>query len=94
MTDDYLDLQLTASCHVEMKLLPVADSVSYICMVRTYSSPEKESVVTLYTQDCAAPSVFCITQTVLMSSSFFFRKRKMVRMTKTAIRPPQTPSTA
>lgn len=51
MTDDYLDLQLTASCRVEMKLLPVADSVSYICMVRTYSSPEKESVVTLYTQD-------------------------------------------
>lgn len=51
MTDDYLDLQLTASCCVEMKLLPVADSVSYICMVHTYSSPEKESVVTLYTQD-------------------------------------------
>lgn len=51
MTDDYLDLQLTASCRVEMKLLPVADSLNYICMVRTYSAPEQESMVTMYTQD-------------------------------------------
>lgn len=51
MTDDYLDLQLTASCRVEMKLLPMADSVYCICMVRTYSVPEKESAVALYTQD-------------------------------------------
>lgn len=51
MTDDYLDLQLTASCRVEMKLLPVTDSVSCICMVRTYSAPGRESVVAMYTQD-------------------------------------------
>lgn len=51
MTDDYLDLQLTASCRVEMKLLPVADSLNYICMVRTYASPVQESALTLYTQD-------------------------------------------
>lgn len=51
MTGDYLDLQLTASCRVEMKLLPVADTLSYICMVRTYASPVQESVVTLYAPD-------------------------------------------
>lgn len=54
MTDDYMDLQLTASCRVEMKLLPVADSLSYVCMVCTYSSPVPESVLALYTTDWKA----------------------------------------
>ena len=37
LTKDYLNLNLTSSCLVEMKLLPVADSISYICVVKTYS---------------------------------------------------------
>lgn len=51
MTEDYLDLQLTKSCRVEMKLLPVADSVNWICVVRTYSGPAEESVVAMYTPE-------------------------------------------
>lgn len=51
MTEDYLDLQLTKSCRVEMKLLPVADSVNWLCVVRTYSGPVEESSVTMYTPE-------------------------------------------
>lgn len=51
MTLDYLDLQLTAQCRVEMKLLPAKDSLNYVCMVRTYAGPVRESVVTLYTPE-------------------------------------------
>ena len=49
LTEDYLNLNLTSSCLVEMKLLPVADSISYICVVKTYSGPVRESEVTVYT---------------------------------------------
>ena len=51
LTLDYLDLQLTENCRVEMKLLPVGDSVSYVCVARTYSGPVAESVVELYTPE-------------------------------------------
>lgn len=51
MTLDYLDLQLTAQCQVEMKLLPAKDSLNYVCMVRTYAGPVRESVVSLYTSE-------------------------------------------
>ena len=51
MTLDYLDLQLTAQCRVEMKLLPAKDSLNYVCMVRTYAGPVRESVVSLYTSE-------------------------------------------
>lgn len=51
LTDDYLDLQLTLSCRVEMKLLPQADTLSLICLVRTYSVPAAESDISFYTLD-------------------------------------------
>lgn len=51
LTLDYLDLQLTKNCRVEMKLLPAGDSVSYVCVARTYSGPVAESVVELYTPE-------------------------------------------
>ena len=51
LTMDYLDLQLTEHCRIEMKLLPAGDSVNYICVTRTYSGPERESRVALYTPD-------------------------------------------
>ena len=51
MTLDYLDLQLTERCRVEMNLLPAEDSLNYICMVRTYAGPARESTVTLYTPE-------------------------------------------
>ena len=46
LTVDYLDLQLTPNCRVEMKLLPAEDTLNYICVARTYSGP-----VTLYAPD-------------------------------------------
>ena len=39
LTVDYLDLQLTPNCRVEMKLLPAEDTLNYICVARTYSGP-------------------------------------------------------
>lgn len=49
MTDDFLDMRLTDVSRLQMKLLPVCDTVNYICMVRTYDGPLPESVVRLYT---------------------------------------------
>ena len=51
LTMDYLDLQLTENCRVEMKLLPAEDSLNYIAVVRTYAGPVPESHVALYTPD-------------------------------------------
>lgn len=51
LTDDYLELCLTPSCKIEMKLLPSKDSLSYICISRTYSGPLKESTLAVYTSE-------------------------------------------
>ena len=34
-----------------VKLLPAKDSLNYVCMVRTYAGPVRESVVSLYTSE-------------------------------------------
>ena len=51
LTVDYLELQLTKNCRVEMKLLPSEDTLYYICVARTYSGPMAETKVALYTPD-------------------------------------------
>ena len=51
LTADYLDLQLTPNCRVEMKLLPAEDTLNYICVARTYSGPVTETKVALYAPD-------------------------------------------
>lgn len=50
LTSDYLDLQLTENCDVQMKLLPVddGDSSNYVCMIKTVAGPLKESHITFY----------------------------------------------
>lgn len=48
LTSDYLDLQLSAGSRVEMKLLPLNDSVKVICVVHTYSGPVEDSKVSFY----------------------------------------------
>lgn len=48
LTDDYLFLQTTASSSMEMKLLPVNDSVKVICVVRTVCAPACDSDVRFY----------------------------------------------
>lgn len=51
LTADYLDLRLSASSRVEMKLLPLNDSVKVICVVRTYLGPVEDSKVSFYDTD-------------------------------------------
>lgn len=43
LTDDYLLMQSTSVSTMEMKLLPVNDSVNIICMVQTYQAPVADS---------------------------------------------------
>ncbi len=48
LTDDYLLLQMTAQSALEMKLLPVNDSVQVICAVKTVSAPVADSHIRFY----------------------------------------------
>lgn len=51
MTGDYLRLQLSESSQVEMKLLPLNDSVKVICVVHTYKGPAEDSAIRFYNTD-------------------------------------------
>lgn len=48
LTDDYLFLELTSASSIEMKLLPVNDSVRVVCVVHTYLAPVADSHVSFY----------------------------------------------
>ena len=48
LTDDYLFLQTTERSSMEMKLLPVNDSVKVICVVNTVCGPVCDSEVRFY----------------------------------------------
>lgn len=48
LTDNYLQMQLTASMQVEMKLLTGKDSLEYIALVKTFAAPAKSSIVSFY----------------------------------------------
>ena len=41
LTDDYLYLKMTSVSSMEMKLLPLKDSLKVICVVQTYQAPVK-----------------------------------------------------
>ncbi len=51
LTADYLLLQETPQCTVEMKLLPVNDSTRVVCVVRTIATPVPDSSVAFFTTD-------------------------------------------
>ena len=51
LTNDYLLMQATEVSTIEMKLLPVNDSVKVICMVKTLSSPVSDSEIKFYGTD-------------------------------------------
>ena len=51
LTDDYLFLQTTGSSSMEMKLLPLNDSVKVICVVNTVCGPACDSEVRFYNTD-------------------------------------------
>lgn len=62
LTKDYLELQLTSQSSVEMKLLPMNDSVKVVCMVHTVCGPVCDSEITFYdTQWKQLPSKNFIT---------------------------------
>ncbi len=48
LTADYLDLKVSSGSSVEMKLLPMNDSVNVICVVRTYQGPVADSSVSFF----------------------------------------------
>jgi hypothetical protein len=53
ITDNYLNMKLSESARLEMKLLPCisveGDSIQIICKVVTYNAPEAESEIVFYT---------------------------------------------
>lgn len=51
LTADYIAMTLTPRSSVELKLLPVTDSVKVICFVRTVCSDACDSRVAFYTTD-------------------------------------------
>lgn len=46
LTSDYLFLKTTSASTLELKLLPLNDSVKVICAVSTYSAPAADSQIT------------------------------------------------
>ena len=48
LTDDYLFLQTTGSSSMEMKLLPLNDSVKVICVINTVCGPVCDSEIRFY----------------------------------------------
>lgn len=51
LTDDYMLMHITSNSTLEMKLLPVNDSVKIICMVKTVGSSAYDSEIDFYTSD-------------------------------------------
>lgn len=51
LTDDYLQAQVTKSSVWEMRRLPLRDSVSMICVVKTVKAPVEDSHVRFYSSD-------------------------------------------
>lgn len=51
LTDDYVFMQTTPNSSLEMKLLPVNDSVKVVCMVKTVCASACDSEVRFYTSD-------------------------------------------
>lgn len=48
LTSDYLFLKTTSASTLELKLLPLNDSVKVICAVSTYSAPAADSHIAFY----------------------------------------------
>lgn len=48
LTEDYLQMQMTENSTLEMKLLPVNDSVKIVCMVKTVCSSACDSEIRFY----------------------------------------------
>ncbi|WP_455997949.1 DUF3256 family protein [Phocaeicola barnesiae] len=51
LTDDYLYLKMTSVSSMEMKLLPLNDSLKVVCVIQTYQAPVADSKVRFYDTD-------------------------------------------
>lgn len=51
LSNDYLQMATSQQAVLQMKMLPMEDSDSILCVVKTFSAPEKESDVRFYDQD-------------------------------------------
>lgn len=51
LTEDYMQLQMTENSTLEMKLLPLNDSVKVVCMVKTVCVSACDSEIHFYTSD-------------------------------------------
>lgn len=54
ITDNYIGVKLNNSVSMQMRMLTKDDSTQVICMVRTFSAPETESVVRFYNTEWTA----------------------------------------
>lgn len=50
ITRNFFQIRLDAACSFQVKMLPAAEGDSLLCMVRTFSAPEKDSEVMLFDQ--------------------------------------------
>ncbi len=48
LTKDYLHIRMSAASTLQMKLLPVNDSVQVICVIQTYRAPAADSFIRFY----------------------------------------------
>lgn len=51
LTSDYLKIQLSSKSYIQMKTLPLKDSLFVVCLVKTYLGPAAESSITFYSKD-------------------------------------------
>ena len=51
LTEDYMQLQMTENSTLEMKLLPLNDSVKVVCMVKTVCASACDSSIHFYSSD-------------------------------------------
>lgn len=50
ITTNFAQIRLNRLCTIQLKMLPVVDGDSILCMVKTIAAPARESEVTLYDQ--------------------------------------------
>lgn len=51
LTDDYLYIKMTSASSMEMKMLPLNDSLKVICVIQTYRAPVADSQIRFYDTD-------------------------------------------
>ena len=97
LTDDYVYLQMTSQSAMELKLLPMNDSVKVVCMVKTVCGPACDSEVHFFSSDwkqelpaadfCQMPKVdeFFLTPETASPEFQDLRKRANMELMKVSL---------